>query len=148
MCQGRIRCGVGESREGGELRFAFGSESSQRLLIGNRYLIVTKEAVTVPATLLKATVMELAGKALGICRLVVLTSDELVAERRHPDTFLGIVRTQHRRGESVIELSDGFIESYRNAPRDRLLDFTSTHPTRTSFERKDAVNCWHSTASG
>ena len=48
--------------------------------------------------------------------------DELKDYQRHPDTFFGIYRKQGRVLDNPIELFDFFYDSYKDTPRERLLE--------------------------
>jgi hypothetical protein len=61
-----------------------------------------------------------------------LTDAELSAYRCHPDTFFGVYAPKKKRAETPLELFDFFFDSFRNTPKERLLELLAGHP---EFER-------------
>jgi len=121
----------GESPE-----LAFG-RNPDRLIIGRRYLVPGGSGLDVPGTLESAAVMERERLAYGVYALdngqrikatVPLTDAELSAYRRHPETFFGVVEHVPKQISDGVDLYDFFYASYRDTPRERLLEFLSTAP--------------------
>lgn len=110
--------------------FAFG-EAEHRLLIGRRYLVKDGDGNDVPGELTSATVNEAEKKAYcsmklengdGVICTWPLTDQEMAAWRQHPDTFFGEVGQRHNKVENPLQLYDFFFGSYRNTPKERLLE--------------------------
>jgi SEC-C motif len=111
----------------------FSEERSLPLLqIGNRYLVPNQQGVEMPAELVEACVLESEKLVHGMYRfedgvhaLVTcpLTDAELAAYKKYPDTFFGVVKHVGRKPRDLIDWYDFFFESYRNTPKDRLLEF-------------------------
>jgi hypothetical protein len=91
----------------------------------------------VPGKLVDAIVVENAKLVYGVYQLedgrniiasCPMTDTELLAYHRYPDTFFGISKPDTRKIDSPLEMFDFFYETYRHTPRDKLLEFLSTHP--------------------
>lgn len=125
--------------------FAFNEDlQRKRLLIGNKYLIPDKEGKDVVGILETATISEHEKVAYGSYRLedgtrIMCTNpvsdEELAAYKRHADTFFGVPRQQGRKADDSLELFDFFYESYKKAPRDRLLGFMKNRPDIESLKK-------------
>lgn len=121
--------------------FAFQGEGTPRLLIGHKYVIPDANGNEVVGELVEADVSESQKIAYGIYKLAdgqsvistcPLTDAELSAYRRHPDTFFGVYAPTKKRAETPLELFDFFFDSFRNTPKERLLELLADHP---EFER-------------
>ena len=132
----RIHSEIPATFDGTPPELAF-SDQKQRLIIGEKYLIPDANGVERPGKLTSAAVVESESMAYvahllengeTIIGTVPLTSDELAAYRRHPDTFFGIDVGSPRKAETPLELFDFFLDSYQKTPSDRLLEFMSSHP--------------------
>lgn len=110
--------------------FAFG-ENVQRLLIGQNYLIKDDKGVDRIGLLTTATVVESEQKAY--CGLTFdngkssiytwpLSDAEMIAWRKHPDTFFGEVGQRSTKANNPLELYDFFLSSYSQTPKERLLE--------------------------
>jgi hypothetical protein len=128
----------GESPE-----LAFG-RNPDRLIIGHRYLVPGGGALEVPGTLESAAVMEREQLAYGVYALddgqritatVPLADAEIAAYRRHPDTFFGVVQPVSKQISGPLDLFDFFYTSYRETPRERLLEFLATAPDVEELEK-------------
>ncbi len=127
--------------------FAFaGKDMPPRLIIGQKYLIPDKEGQNVEAILETATVSGHEKKIWGVYRTVTgervhctnpMTDEELIAYRRQPDTFLGVPLRQGRKAKDLIDLFDFFYESYKNTPRERIVEFVKD---RADFESLRNLN--------
>jgi hypothetical protein len=117
--------------------FAF-KPSATRLKIGQKYLIpASDDGKKVMGELTAAWVSETDKLVYGAYKLMdggsiiatcPLTDEEFSAYKRYPDTFLGVYRKQGKKVESPLELFDFFFESYRNTPKERLLEFMKEYP--------------------
>lgn len=114
-----------------ELEFGDGLKRP-RLEIGRWYVVPDEEGNEVRGKLYEAIVMEGWKEAVGAYELedgrhilakCPMTEEELAAYRRYPDTFFGAVRQKNRKVKDVVELFDFFYESYRDTPKERLLQF-------------------------
>jgi SEC-C motif len=122
---------------------AFGDGKTPRLLIGQRYLVPDSGGEQVPGVLEDAIVMIGERQAYGIYkldngkRIIVtcpLTTEELEDYNRHPDTFFGIYKKQGRKVENPIDLFDFFYETYKDTPKERLLEFIKDAPDFDAFK--------------
>lgn len=123
---------------------AFGPSKVPRLAIGQHYLVPDASGRDVPGVLVDAIVNEEKGEATGIYRLdsgqsvfvtCPLTPEELEDYRQFPDTFFGVYRKKGQKAENVIELFDFFYETYKDTPRDRLLEFLKDAPDLNELEQ-------------
>lgn len=117
-----------------ELTFA---GQTQRLIIGETYLVPDSKGVERPGKLTSATVNEAESKAYvahyldngeAVIGTVPLTPEELAAYRRHPDTFFGVEMKATRKAKTPLDLFDFIMDSYRDTPRERLLEFMADNP--------------------
>jgi hypothetical protein len=131
--------------EGEIPEFAFG-RTPQRLQIGHKYSVPSGNGKEVPGTLVDATVSERERLVYGIYELddgrsiissCLLTEEELYAYKRYPDTFFGIYRQRGRRTDDPLEMFDWLYETYRNTPKEKLLEFLRGHP---DFEQLKGEN--------
>ena len=106
-------------------------KSKKRLTIGERYLIKDANGRDRIGLMTTATVAE--QEKLAYCGLLFdddtagiytfpLSDAELRAWKRHPDTFFGIVTQRKTKVKTPLELYDFFHHSYRQTPRERLLE--------------------------
>jgi SEC-C motif len=122
---------------------AFGEGKTPRLLIGQRYLVPDSSGKEVMGVLVDAIVNVLEKQVYGVYRLDTrvdiiatspLTMDEFHDYQRHPDTFFGVFRKQGRTSENPIDLFDFFYESYKDTPKERLLELIKDAPDFEQFE--------------
>lgn len=111
--------------------FEFG-DASQRLMVGERYLI-ERNGVEKLARLDTAVVIEERG--IACCALRIEETDEAVlvdwplskaemdAWRRHPDTFFGVVGQRTQSISDPVDLYEFILNSYRRTPKEKLLEF-------------------------
>ncbi len=122
---------------------AFGDGRTPRLQIGQRYLVPDSSGKEVPGVLVDAIVNVEEGQAMGVYNLdrgeqiivsCPLTPEELQDYRRHPDTFFGVYKKQGHKIDNPIELFDFFYESYKDTPKERLLEFIKDAPDLEEFK--------------
>ena len=132
----RVHSEIPTTFDGTPPELAFAGET-QRLIIGETYLVPDSKGVERPGKLTSATVNETESKAYvahhldngeAVIGTVPLTPEELAAYRRHPDTFFGVEMRAPQKTETPLELFDFIMDSYRDTPRERLLEFMATHP--------------------
>jgi hypothetical protein len=108
-----------------------------RLKFGEWYRVRKGDGTEVPGRLYEATVIEQEKKVFGayetstgehLIVTVPISDAELAAYRKHPDTFFGEVRHVGARAETFLDLCDFFYASYKNTPRERLLEFLKNAP--------------------
>lgn len=118
--------------------FAF-NENHPRLRIGERYAIPDSNGNDVVSILTTATVSEIDKTIIGgyqledgrsILARCPITDEELAAYRRYPDTFFGAYQRQGKRLKpgDLLGLYDFFYESFKNTPKDKLLELLKSHP--------------------
>lgn len=123
--------------------FAFG-DGEARLLIGQRYLVTDPDGNESPGLLTTATVAE--GEQKAYCGLSFangkagiytwgLSDAEMDAWRKHPDTFFGEVGQRSTKAEDPLDLYDFFHRSYRQTPKERLLEFMADAPDIQELEK-------------
>jgi hypothetical protein len=122
---------------------AFGDGKTPRLLIGQRYLVPDSDGQEIPGVLEDAVVITNERQAYGIYKLdngkriiatSPLTPEELEDYQRHPDTFFGVYKRVPGRSENPIDLFDFFYETYKDTPRERLLEFIKDAPDFEYFK--------------
>lgn len=110
--------------------FAFG-DGETRLLIDQRYMATDPDGNESPGLLTTAMVNEREQKAH--CGLSFasgkagvytwpLSDVEMAAWRKHPDTFFGEVGQRSTKAKDPLDLYDFFHNSYRQTPKERLLE--------------------------
>lgn len=114
-----------------------GSIKSSRLRFGQWYLVPKADGCEILGRLYEAAVFEQEKLVCGayetsdgehILAKCPLTDEELAAWRRHPETFFGEVRHVGKKVENWLELCEFFYESYKNTPRDKLLEWMKDAP--------------------
>lgn len=125
--------------------FAFG-EGAPRLLIGQRYLIQVDDGTERPGLLTTATVLE--SERTAYCALSFengksaiytwpLSDTEMTAWRKHPDTFFGELGQRSTKAKDPLELYDFVHNSYRQTPRERLLELIAGAPDMEHLRQLD-----------
>jgi hypothetical protein len=125
--------------------FAYG-ETSNRLMIGKKYMVPNGPGQELVGVLQDAVVNE--SEKVAYCvynlesgRSVIATSPlselELAAYRRYPNTFFGVPRQKSQKAETPLQLFDSFFDTYRNTPREKLLEFMSKWPDHAALEMLD-----------
>jgi hypothetical protein len=103
-----------------------------RLIIGNKYLVPDDSGKDVEALLMQGLVMENTCEAFcyyqtqkGSTILVKcpLSAEEMVAYRRSPETFFGVIDNNRKEAHTVLELYDFFYEAYKKTSKEILLNF-------------------------
>lgn len=102
-----------------------------RLKIGQKYIVPMSDGTELVGTLTGATVAESEGCAwcaytledgrAGVVK-AALTKEELVAYRRHPDTFFGIYHRQPRSTKTPLEMYDFLYGVYKDSTKEQLLN--------------------------
>ena len=115
---------------------AFSDGQTTRMIIGQTYLTPGPDGVEVPARLTTATVDNINGEMVlafhdprtekSWISNAPMTPAELEDYKRYPDTFFGIHLEQGGRAESPIELFDFFYKTYRNTPKEKILEWMGT----------------------
>jgi hypothetical protein len=119
-------------------QLAFEQSNEPRLQFGRTYLVPTEDGREVPGRLYDAVVDEARKQVIGCYELLAmgvsilvnspLSDAELAAYRAYPETFFGQIRQPTRRAETLVDLCDFFYETYKNTPRDKLLEWLSGTP--------------------
>ncbi|MDD3183402.1 MAG: SEC-C metal-binding domain-containing protein [Alphaproteobacteria bacterium] len=117
--------------------FVFGDPALPRMKIGHRYSVPNANGDFVAGELETACVLGSAKKIYGTFHLegtgqrIVATcpisDEELVAYKKHPDTFFGIIQPQGKKLEEPYELFEWMLESYKNTSKEKLLEFMKEH---------------------
>lgn len=126
--------------DGENPEIAFG-DISNRLIVGNRYLIPDQNGDDIEGILRDVAVDESTYSVHCIYELPdgksaiikdQLGEAEIIAYKAHPDTFFGIDKKQNRKIEidDSIGIYDFFHESYIKTPKEKLLEFMKEHPDR------------------
>ena len=119
--------------ENPELAFA---SQKQRLTIGDRLRVPNEKGDEVEGVLASAVVMEADKEAVcavntddgrGLIVKTPLSDEELAAWRSHPDTFFGEV-SRNRKCDTAVDLYDLLMETYRNTPREKLVEWLAGVP--------------------
>lgn len=125
--------------------YAFDADA-HRILIGERYMVPDHDGVERPAEVTAATVLE--AERVAYCGVTFddgrsaiytmpLSTEELAAWRRHPDTFFGIVGQRSTHANSALELYDFFYESFRRESKERLLEAMANAPDFEQLAKLD-----------
>jgi hypothetical protein len=122
--------------DGQEPEFAFSNIAFPRWLVGNKYLVPGPNGEDVLAELQNASASVESGRMHGVFRLdginfVVdspMTDAEIAVYKRSPETFFGVVQSVPQRANSAADLAEFFYASYKNAPKETLLEFLKDHP--------------------
>ena len=112
---------------------AFSDGKLPRMQIGQIYLAPGPDGTEVPARLTSATVDTTSAKAIlgfdngWICK-APMSQAELDDYKRFPDTFFGVHLRQGRKARTLIEFFDFMHESYKNTPKEKLLEWMANAP--------------------
>ena len=111
---------------------AFSDGQLSHMQIGQTYLVPGPDGDEVSAQLTTATVDTTKGEMIlafhdprtdkSWIGKAPMSQAELDDYKRFPDTYFGVHLQQGRRSETPMELFDFFFESYRNTPKERLLE--------------------------
>jgi SEC-C motif len=115
---------------------AFGGEGPlPPILIGERYLVPDADGREVPGEMVSAVMVEDQMKVMAVVRLdsgntiivtMPITERELNAYKESPETFFGTYEPKAKVGHPV-ELYEFMLETYRQTPRERLLELLAEH---------------------
>jgi hypothetical protein len=123
--------------DGQHPEFAFGRQELQsRWIVGNEYLVPGPKNNEVLAQLQSGIALPETKTMHGIflangTNFMVqspMTEAEIAAYNRSPETFFGIVQNVGRRAKDTFELADFFYETYKDTPKETLLEFLNDHP--------------------
>lgn len=109
-----------------------GIDPREQLVIGRSYALpdgqtgVLEEATVVVEWKQAACFMRCADGTRVMVN-IDLSEHELEAWGRHPDTFFGELRTHHPPAKNAMDLYDFFYSSYKDSPKEKLLDFMAQH---------------------
>ena len=140
----RMHVGISATFDGELPEFAF-VQTLPRLEIGKTYLIPTDGGLEVPGVLYQATVSLPDGVAHGVCQLhdgksvmvsMPLSSEEIVAYERSPDTFFGIYRPQGRTIRDPLDFYDFMYNTYRLCTKEQLLGFMADNSDFEELQMK------------
>jgi hypothetical protein len=129
--------GIPSTFDGEIPEYAFDVQS-QRIVIGNRYMVNTDDAgAQESAELTFADVVESESVAFCgftlkdgrtvICKMPLSPAD-IAAWKRHPDTFFGVVKPRTTRADTPLQLYDFFHNQSKGLTKDRLLTVLANHP--------------------
>jgi SEC-C motif len=126
----------------GELpEFAFGEQSTPRLLFNRWYMVPIHDGRQVAGRLEEATIDEAQHQVIGVYQLETgehilvrspISEKELAAYRRAPETFFGQIRPVSKPVQTIEDLCDFFYQNHRKLSKSQLLTDLRGH---TEFER-------------
>jgi len=137
----------------GELpEFAFG-QTERRFLIGARIEIEEGRFGTLQSGIVveserRVYLVVNADDGAGHIMVAELTEAELTAYRAHPDTFFGRVERVPKPAHHPLAIFEFFVEGYKNAPRDRLLDLMAGAPNIEQLRELSDEDLLHHYAEG
>jgi hypothetical protein len=122
--------------DGQDPEFAFSNIPFPRWLVGNQYLVPGPNGEDVFAQLQNASAHAESGRMHGVFRIdgvhfIVdspMTDAEIAVYKRNPETFFGVVQNVGQRANSAAELADFFYATYKDTPKETLLEFLKQHP--------------------
>lgn len=112
--------------------FAFGEGRSERLIIGNKYIVPDETGNEIAGIMEEGAVVESEKTAYGIFKLedgrrvivtIPLSDEEISVYREFPDTFFGVYKQTTRKPRDDIDLYDMLFETYKETPRELFLDW-------------------------
>ncbi len=118
--------------------YAFGQIQEARLKIGEKFLIPNQNGKEVEGVLVDATVVGNEKNIWAVYKLedgqhvIVchpMTEMEFAVYKRHPETFFGDIRRVSHEARDPLELYDFFYETYKESPREKLLEFMKNSPS-------------------
>ncbi len=120
-------------------------KSTQRLIIGDKYIVNDPEGNEQLIELLQATVDEPNKKAWTLCRntngqtqliQIPLTDDEVNAYKQSPDTFFGIYHEQGKKISDPIEMFDFFMKGHQLLTKEDILIRLKNYPNHDELLMK------------
>lgn len=116
------------------------------MLVGNRYLAKDTDGLDQPAVLIRGTVLE--SEKVAYCQFslpngknvintIPLTTAELEAWKRYPDTFFGIPEESTRQMADALDWYDLLISTYKTTSKEKLLGFMATSSDLVALEKLD-----------
>lgn len=57
-----------------------------------------------------------------------ITEEELIEYKKHPEAYFGKIKRAPRKTDDPFELFEFFVESYRNTPKEKLVEFVKNDP--------------------
>lgn len=123
---------------------AFSDGKLPRMQIGKFYLAPGPDGQEVPAQLTTATVDTINREMIlayhdprtdkaWICK-APMSQAELDDYQQFPDTFFGVYLRQGRKARTPIELFDFMHESYKNTPKEKLLEWMANAPDYSELQ--------------
>ena len=113
------------------------SNHSERIVIGETYFFEDIDQKGVIGTVTTATVNEIEKNIYFIIKTedsksLILTKpmsdDELIDYKNHPEGFFGSVQSPPKKTNNPYELFEWMLNTYKNTPKERLLEFMKEHP--------------------
>ncbi|MCS3450136.1 MULTISPECIES: SEC-C domain-containing protein [Bradyrhizobium] len=138
----KVHTEIPSTFDGQAPEFAFTDQSDHpRWIVGNEYAVPDASNKNVLARLVSASanaetktmhgVFEANGaNFLASCPM---TDIEVDVFRRNPETFFGVLQSVDRRAQNAYELAEFFYETYKDTPREKLLEFLKDHPGLDAF---------------
>ena len=111
-------------------------EHPTRLVVGEYYEVPNAQGEELPAKLTGGAVIPEQSLAWGIYQFdngesVIcknpLSEAEVLAYKRHPETFFGVVQSVGGAVNTPLEMFDFLLNTYKDTPKDKLLDFMASH---------------------
>ena len=133
--------------------FAF-RKSTERLLVGQRYLVPDAEGREQPGILTTAMVSE--SEKVAYCNFILnsgvsvivtcpMSESEIAACKQYPDTFFGAFIQAGKKIESPLEFYDTLFEIYKTTPQERLLQFmagASDHESLKTLSQQELASIY------
>ncbi|MGY4289039.1 hypothetical protein ACVWXO_008259 [Bradyrhizobium sp. LM2.7] len=122
--------------------FAFGDQNHPRWIVGDDYVVPNANDKDVMATLVSATAHPDTKTMHGVFQLngehflvqAPMTDAEVDVYRRSPETFFGVVQAVGGRANDAYELAEFFYGTYKDTPREKLLEFLKDHPAAKAVQ--------------
>ena len=125
--------------------YAF-NQNRPRIIVGSRFMVKDQGGIDQPATVTAATVSE--EERVAVCGITFedgrsaiwkapLSDEEMIAWRRHPDTFFGVLSQRTTRADTPLELYDFFHESCKRSTREQLLEALADAPDFATLAELD-----------
>jgi len=115
---------------------AFG-KGEARVLIGERFELPAQDGRTVIGELAQGIVDEHGKRIVGVFEVdgianvicsMPISDEELAAYRESPETFFGVKQEVTKVVKEPIELYEFMLASYRNTPKEKVLEWMAGHP--------------------
>lgn len=129
----------------GSLPSSLKGKPYERIIIGETYFFEGIDGKGAVATITTAAVDENSktayfGTSNGHILTRAMSDDELDDYRSHPEAFFGRIQHVSKTAKNLYEMFEFFLDSYKNTPKERLLEFMKEAADFSSLQQMDQAD--------